>query len=69
MYSFLGRVVVHGPDFFFPKITRKLQNIKARIYRQETAGSVGEKAFLGGVPYVLPTHSSGSAHGEAAEMS
>lgn len=29
--------------FFFPKMTRKLQKIKAGIYRQETAGSVGEK--------------------------
>lgn len=52
---------------FFPKMTRKLQNIKAGIYRQEAAGSVREGAILGGVPCVLPAHSSGSAHGEAAE--
>lgn len=49
-------------------MTRRLENIKARIYRQETAGSVGERAILG-VLCVLAAHSSGSVRREAAEMS
>lgn len=62
--------MVHGPDLFFPKMTRKLQTLDARIYRQEMAGSAEERVILGkGVPRELPSYFSGPVHGAATELS
>lgn len=46
-------------------MARNLQNIQACLYRQEPAGSVGEKA-IPGVPCEPPADCSGPVHGEAA---